>query len=125
MIYGVGVDLVEISRIKEILDKYYDRFLVKVYSSPEIEYCNDRAEPATHFAAKFAAKESFLKALGIGLYMGVNLTDVEVIHQLNGKPILRLHNSAKDMLIEIGISLINLSLSHTRTHACAVIILEK
>ena len=70
MIFGIGTDLVEVSRVEKILQKWGEKFLKKVFSQNEIEYCKKKAFPAIHFAARFAAKESFLKSLGIGLGMG-------------------------------------------------------
>jgi len=125
MIYGVGIDLVEVSRIEKILKERYEPFIKKVYSSSEIDYCNKKALPPIHFAARFAAKESFLKALGIGLGMGVNLKDIELINQLNDKPFLKIKNKAKEILTDAGITSVQVSVSHTKNYAGAVVILEK
>ncbi len=125
MIYGIGIDLIEVLRIEKILNKRYEPFTRKVYSSAEIDYCKKKPFPQIHFAARFAAKESFLKALGIGLGMGVSLTDIELINQMNEKPILKLHNKAKSIIIDEEIRSVQVSVSHTKNYAGAVVILEK
>jgi holo-[acyl-carrier protein] synthase len=125
MIYGVGTDLVDIIRIEKIIEKWGDRFIEKVYSHDEIDYCQKKACPAIHFAARFAAKESFLKSLGIGLGMGVGLKDIEMINNEQGRPILKLHNLAEELLSEAGVTAVHVSLTHTRKHASALVILEK
>jgi holo-[acyl-carrier protein] synthase len=125
MIYGVGTDLVDVIRIRKILEKWGDRFIGKVYSYNEIYYCQKKAFPPIHFAARFAAKESFLKSLGIGLGMGVGLKDIELLNNEQGSPHLKLHNRAEGVLREAGVTAVHVSLTHTRNHASAVVILEK
>lgn len=125
MIYGIGIDLVEVLRIEKLLRRWNDRFITKVYSADEAAYCTKKAFPAIHFAARFAAKESFLKSLGKGLGMGIALRDVELINQPDGKPILKIHNRAEDILREAGIKAIHVSVTHTSKYANAVVILEK
>jgi holo-[acyl-carrier protein] synthase len=125
MIYGIGIDLVEVLRIEKLLQRWNDRFIAKVYSADEADYCTKKAFPAMHFAARFAAKESFLKSLGKGLGMGIALRDVELVNQPDGKPILKIHNRAEGILREAGIKAIHVSVTHTRKYANAVVILEK
>jgi holo-[acyl-carrier protein] synthase len=125
MIFGIGTDLVEVSRVEKILQKWGEKFLKKVFSQNEIEYCKKKAFPAIHFAARFAAKESFLKSLGIGLGMGVKLQDIEVINNEKGSPTLKVHESIKARLDILGIHAIHISITHTQGHAQAVVILEK
>jgi holo-[acyl-carrier protein] synthase len=126
LIYGIGIDLVEVSRIERILAKWHDRFITKVYSSCEADYCKKKAFPHIHFAAAFAVKESFLKACGIGLWMGgIDLRDIELIHDLHGKPALKTNNRASVLLREAGIISTHVSLTHTDMYANAIVILEK
>ena len=125
MIYGIGTDLVEVSRIERILQRWGEHFVMKVYSHDEIDYCKRRASPAQHFAARFAAKESFLKSLGIGLGMGVSLKDIELINNQDGKPMLRIHRKAESILCEEGIKAVHVSVTHTNKYAHTVVILEK
>lgn len=125
MIYGIGTDFVEVSRIEKILQRWGDRFIGKVYSLDEIKYCQTKASPAMHYAARFAAKESFLKSLGIGLGMGVKLREIEVINNPQGRPVLKIHERIKDGLNKLGITAMHISITHTREHAHAIVILEK
>lgn len=125
MIHGIGTDFVEVSRLEKILQRWGDRFIGKVYSQNEINYCQNKAFPAMHYAARFAAKESFLKSLGIGLGMGVKLKEIEVINNPQGYPVLKIHEKIKDNLDKLGITAIHISITHTREHAHAIVILEK
>jgi holo-[acyl-carrier protein] synthase len=125
MIYGTGIDIVEIRRMAEIIARWGNRFVERVFASGEREYCQKRALPEMHYAARFAAKESLLKALGMGLGMGLSLPDIEVVSDLRGKPEVRLRGKAEDMLQRLGVSAVHVSLSHTRQHATAIVILEK
>ena len=86
MIYGTGIDIVEVRRMEEIIQKWGGRFVARVFSQGEISYCTSCALPAMHYAARFAAKESFLKSLGMGLGMGLCLRDIEVTSDRQGKP---------------------------------------
>jgi holo-[acyl-carrier protein] synthase len=125
MIYGIGIDLVENSRLEKIIEKWGTKFLNRVFSTGEIQYCGKHVQSSTHYGARFAAKESFLKALGLGLGMGVNLRDIEVMHDKNGKPVLSLCAGAKDLIEKKKITKIHLSLTHTKKYASAIVLLEK
>jgi holo-[acyl-carrier protein] synthase len=125
MICGIGIDLVENDRLAKIIDRWGLKFLQRVFSEGEINYCARHAQAAIHFSARFAVKESFLKALGIGLGMGVKLREIEVVHDKNGKPDLLLRGEAKAQIEKRNIEKIYLSLSHTRNYATAIVLLEK
>lgn len=125
MIYGIGIDLVENDRIEKIIAKWGGKFLERVFCENEIKYCARHVQFSLHYAARFAAKESFLKALGIGMGRGVHLKDVEVTHDAQGKPIILAHNQAALQLKKNKIAKIHLSITHTRTYAAAFLILEK
>ena len=125
MICGIGIDLVENGRLEKIINKWGIKFLNRVFSSGEIQYCDKHIQSAIHYGARFAAKESFLKALGIGLGMGVKLSDIEVIRDKNGKPFLALHGGAKVQIEKREITKIHLSLTHTKKYATAIVLLEK
>jgi holo-[acyl-carrier protein] synthase len=125
MIYGVGTDLVEVSRIERIIGKWRDRFIRRVYSEGEIRYCSRRACPALHFAARFAAKEAFLKGVGLGMTGGVAFRDVEVITGAEGNPELGFHGRAREMVDRAGITETHVSISHTERYAVAFVVLEK
>jgi holo-[acyl-carrier protein] synthase len=125
MIHGIGTDLVEVSRIERILKEWGDRFLDKVYAHDEIEYCKNKAFPAIHFAARFAAKESFLKSLGIGLGMGVGLREIEVSNNALGSPVLKMNEKVASILENLGVNVIHVSMTHTREYAHALVVLER
>jgi len=125
MIYGIGIDLVENIRMEKIINKWGTKFLTRIFSIGEIKYCGKHANSSTHYGARFAAKESFLKALGIGLGMGVKLSDIEVINDEKGKPVLVLCGEAKTQIEKRKITEIHLSLTHTQKYSTAMVLLEK
>ena len=125
MIVGIGIDLVEIRRIKRIIDRWGVRFTERVFSACESDYCEEKAFPAIHYAARFAAKEAFLKSFGIGLGMGVKMKEIEVRNASSGKPELALYGKAMEMIREQEIITSHLTLSHTREYAMAAVVLEK
>lgn len=125
MIYGTGIDIVEVQRMAGIIARWGNRFVERVFTPGEIAYCHNRALPAMHYAARFAAKESLLKSLGMGLGMGLSLQEIEVVSDQRGKPEVRLRGKAEGMLHSLGVSAMHLSLSHTRHAATAMVILEK
>ena len=115
---GLGVDIVDIARMEVIL-KRTPSFARRVFSEEERAYCEVRAVPAAHFAARFAAKEAVLKALGTGFSQGIGPRDVEVRRNAAGRPYVVLAGRAKEVALEQGITDLPLSLSHTRTEAVA------
>jgi holo-[acyl-carrier protein] synthase len=125
MISGMGVDLVEIDRIDKIIVRWGDRFVKKIFADEEISYCRKHALPAMHFAARFAAKEACLKALGIGLGMGVGLKEIWVFRSDKGVPSLIFMDKARMFMEKQAIKDAHLSLTHTRRHAMAMVVLEK
>ena len=125
MICGIGIDLVENGRLEKIIEKWGIKFLNRVFSAGEIHYCGKHIQSSPHYGARFAAKESFLKALGIGLGRGVKLSDIEVVHDKNGKPVLALCGGAKVQIEKREITKIHLSLTHTKKYATAIVLLEK
>lgn len=125
MIFGVGIDLVEVDRIEKILKRWEEKFLCRIYSAEEIRYCNRKARPAVHFAARFAVKEAFLKATGVGMGGGIGFRDIETCHDAKGKPLLRPAGGAEVFLDAHGIRSVHLTISHTNAHATAVVILER
>jgi holo-[acyl-carrier protein] synthase len=125
MVYGIGIDLVENERLAGIIERWGLKFLQRIFSSEEINYCSRHALAAMHYAARFAAKESFLKALGLGFGMGVRLQEIEVVHDNKGKPALVLLGGARIKIEERKITRICLSLTHTKRYASAIVLLEK
>jgi holo-[acyl-carrier protein] synthase len=125
MIQGIGIDMVENDRIEKIIRKWGQKFLQRVFSEEEINYCGRHIQASIHYGARFAAKEAFLKALGVGLGMGVKLRDIEVVHDDNGKPDLLLQDGASLQIKKRKIKKIHLSLTHTKNYATAIVLLEK
>jgi holo-[acyl-carrier protein] synthase len=124
MIVGTGIDIIEVSRVAEKLNKN-SGFREKVFSGYECAFCDQKPNAAQHFAARFAAKEAFLKATGKGLTIGYELSQVEVVEGDLGKPEIRLSGNFETLASENGWSKIHVSLSHVREIACAVVIIEK
>ena len=115
---GLGVDIVEIERMEGILERT-PAFAKRVFSQAEQDYCNKKANPATHFALRFAAKEAVVKALGTGLAEGIGVRDIEVNRAPNGKPSITLTGRALEIAQEQGIRDLSISLSYTHTDAVA------
>ena len=124
MIVGIGVDIVEIRRLREVLERQQDRFIRRVFTESEQEYCRAHRDPVPHYAARFAAKESLFKALGTGWAKGVSWKDAEVVRAAMRAPILVLHGRAEKLSQALGVQGIYLSLSHSGDSAVAVVILE-
>lgn len=125
MIAGTGVDIVEISRIKNAVNRWSDKFLHKVFTDNELKYSKQKKIPYQHLAARFAAKEAVLKAFGNGMFRRVEWSHVEILNDPLGKPLVKLHGAAKKMKDSKGITDIVISMSHTRTYAVANAILVK
>jgi holo-[acyl-carrier protein] synthase len=125
MIIGTGVDIVEIDRIKHLLDRFGERFMRRTYSTTEREYCAERPLPEQHYAARFAAKEAFVKAIGTGFTQRVIWRDISVVNEPSGQPTLVLNGRAKEIMDNLGATMSYVSLSHSKTHAVAVVVLEK
>ena len=125
MIYGIGIDLVMVKRIDEALRRWGERFQKKVFTAYEIDYCLQKRDPAPNFAARFAAKEAFVKALGLGMRRGVHWKDVEVRRGPLGKPILNLSGRALNICEQQKIGAHFLSLTHDHGYSSAMVVLEK
>ena len=122
-ILGIGTDLAEVDRIAESIARFGDRFLHRIYTPAEIAYVSSKANFAERYAARFAAKEAAAKALGTGLWSeaGVNWTDIEVTRAESGRPSLVFHQNAAKLTSGLRA---HLSLSHTKEHAMAQVVLE-
>ncbi len=121
MILSSGVDIIEISRISRVLDRYSHRFLRRVYTDGEIAYCRGRAP---NLAARFAAKEATMKALATGL-RAVSWKDVEITRRESGAPSVLLHGRAKQRAERLGVLDISLSLSHSQEYAVAFVVVQR
>ncbi len=124
MIIGTGIDIIEVHRVAEKVNKE-NGFREKVFSADEINYCERAADAAQRYAARFAAKEAFLKAGGGGLMLGYDLNEIEIQHNDEGKPELILTGNFKALASERGWNKIHVSISHVQAMACAVVIIEQ
>jgi holo-[acyl-carrier protein] synthase len=124
MIIGTGVDVVEITRFRKVMERLKDRFIQKLFTAGEQQFCLGHRDPVPHFAARFAAKEALFKALGTGWARGVTWLDVEVLRERQGAPALLLHGEAEKLSTGKGAHKVHLSLSHTDNWAVATVILE-
>ena len=118
-INGIGVDLVNIPRMRDVIDRWQDRFLQRVFTEQEIAYCRARRDPVPHFAARFAAKEATLKALGTGLSMGVNWRELEVRRERGGPPTMVLSGRCRAIAEARGGDRVLISLTHDGDYALA------
>jgi holo-[acyl-carrier protein] synthase len=123
MIIGTGIDIVEISRLKNAAKKWQKNFLSKIFTDNELEYSNEKTSSYQHLAARFAAKEAVLKALGSGLTSRMEWRDIEVWNEKSGKPNVRLSGEVERISQSKGVSNIIISMSHTRTYAVASVVL--
>ena len=119
--FTTGVDIIEIPRIKRVLDRYGQRFLNRVFTPAEIAYCRGRAP---NLAGRFAAKEAAMKALGTGV-RGVSWKDIEVIRADSGAPSLRLHGRAEKRAERLQVGEMSLSISHSREYAVAFVVTQR
>jgi holo-[acyl-carrier protein] synthase len=124
MIVGTGIDIAEVDRIAESITRFGDRFLHRIYTEGEIRYCESKANRFERYAARFAAKEAAMKALGTGWNHGVRWRDIEVTRQPGGRPTLVFHGKAAEFAARLGTTNIALSLTHTVAQAMAQVILE-
>lgn len=124
MIVGTGVDIVEVTRIRAAVERFGNRFLTRVFTPQEVEYCTSKPNAAERLAARFAAKEAGMKAIGTGLRHGVTWHDLEVVRGTAGKPSLRLTGKVAEFAARLGGKSVHLSLSHTEDQAIAFVILE-
>ena len=123
MILGTGVDLAEVARIRASIERYGDRFTRRVFTDLEIAYVERKANKYERYAARFAAKEAGMKAIGTGWRLGVRWQDFEVANLRSGKPTLRLHGVAARVAEKLGVRNIALSLTHTKELGTAHVIL--
>ena len=124
MIVGTGIDLAEVDRIQASIERHGDRFIKRIYTPNEIAYVERKANRFQRYAARFAAKEAGMKAIGTGWRRGVTWQDFEVANLPSGQPTLKLHGKAAQYAAELGVKRISLSLTHTAANGMAFVILE-
>ncbi len=116
---GIGTDITECLRIARMIERHGELFISRVYTPEEIKYCQSRKQATQHFTGRWAAKEAILKALGTGWRRGISWRDVEVRNELGGKPVVAVRGGVKDVVEQLGIREIQVSISHCRSHATA------
>jgi holo-[acyl-carrier protein] synthase len=121
--FGIGIDICEVHRFDRLKEK--KGFLEKIYSQEEIDYCMANKTSSQNLAVRFAAKESFLKALGTGLRKGVHLKEIIIEKDELGKPYIKLIGETRETFDKMGLSRIQLSLSHEKNNAIALVIIEE
>lgn len=124
MIKGLGIDTIELSRIERVYRRYPERFLERIFAPEERAYALRYTDPVPRLAARFAAKEACMKALGTGWNFGVRWKDIVVVNQRGGKPEMRLEGKAKIVFERMSGERIHVSLTHDREHASAIVIFE-
>src|SRR5580692_5886722 len=124
MIVGTGIDIAEVPRIEASIARFGVRFLHRIFTEDEIRYCESKANRIERYAARFAAKEASMKALGTGWNHGVRWRDIEVCRQPGGRPTIAFHGKAAEFAARLGAVHVALSLSHTVEQAIAQVILE-
>ena len=124
MIVGTGVDLAEVPRIRASIERFGEKFISRIFTSGEIAYVERKANKYERYAARFAAKEAGMKAIGTGWRHGVTWKDFEVTNLPTGKPTLRFHGVAAEIANRLGVTNVTLSITHTAELGMAHVILE-
>ncbi|TVR49435.1 MAG: holo-[acyl-carrier-protein] synthase [Puniceicoccaceae bacterium] len=122
-VLGLGLDLIEVERIRGVWDRQGDRFLNRIFTREELDYCLGMKHPHKHLAARFAAKEAVSKAFGTGIGGAFGWTSASIYHAPGGRPLVRLDERGADLLRRLGGRSVLLSLSHTEGHAAAVAVI--
>ncbi len=118
-IIGIGIDITECLRIARMIERHGELFIDRVYTPVESKYCQSRKQATQHFTGRWAAKEAILKALGTGWRRGISWRDMEIRNEPGGKPSVALRGGAKEVVEQLGITEIQITISHCRTYATA------
>lgn len=124
MIVGIGTDIIEVRRIQEAIDKYGDRFVKRLFTEIEIEYCSARKAAPLHYAGRFAAKEAAFKAMGRGWGGDISWKEIEVRNEPSGAPRIYFHGKALGLVTEKKMTQAHVTISHIETYATAVVVIE-
>ncbi|EQA47318.1 holo-[acyl-carrier-protein] synthase [Leptospira broomii serovar Hurstbridge str. 5399] len=122
---SIGNDIVENDRIRDLLEKHGERFLKRVFSETEIQYCTGRKDPVPHLSGRFCVKEAFIKAIEAGEKVALDMREIELFGKEFGKKELVLHGKSKELFIEKGYSGVSVSISHAENYSTAVVVLYK
>ena len=120
MIIGIGIDIIDIKRIKRMMEQYGDRFFERILTENEIKYCKSFSKPDLHFAGRFASKEAYSKSIGTGISKQFGWKDIEILNDALGKPYI--HHIVENQYSKF---IYNVSISHTDEYACAVVTCEE
>jgi holo-[acyl-carrier protein] synthase len=123
MIAGIGIDLIEVEKIAASIGS--ESYLRKVFTEDEIKECRSVSNSAERFAGKFAAKEACMKAVGKGIRQGIWFTQIEVLNEESGAPYVRVNGEMEASMKEMGVKTIHISVTHTKSTAAAIVILEQ
>jgi len=121
-VIGIGTDITECLRIAKMIERHAESVVNRVYTPREIHYCQTRKQSTEHFTGRWAAKEAVLKALGTGWRRGIGWRDVEILNEADGRPVVYVHGGVKHVVEQLGITRLQVSISHCRTHAIALAI---
>lgn len=124
MIFGIGIDLIEVERVANKIGKDAG-FKEFVFTQKEMDYCELMTHKFEHYAARFAAKEAFLKAIGTGWKNGINFNEIEITNDSDGKPGISFLGKTAEIIAELNLLTISVSISHLKTMATAVVVIEK
>jgi len=124
MIVGIGIDIAVVPRIRQSIERFGKRFVERIFTDGEQRYCDSKANRMERYAARFAAKEAAMKALGTGWNHGVRWRDCEVVRMPGGRPSIAFHGRAAEFAAKLGVKNAALSISHTQDQAIAQVILE-
>lgn len=125
MIVGTGIDIAEVDRIRKSIERFGSRFIERIYTAGERAYVERKANRYERYAARFAAKEAGMKAIGTGWRRGVTWHDFEVVNERSGRPALRFHGAAARVAADLGVTRVQLSLTHTAAQGMAFVVLER
>jgi len=118
-IIGIGSDITECLRIARMIERYGELFIHRVYTTAEVSYCQSRKQATQHFAGRWAAKEAVLKALGTGWRRGISWRDIEIRSDPNGRPVVAVRGAVRDIVEELGVGQLQVTISHCRAYAVA------
>ena len=124
VIGGIGIDIVKIERFTRALERWGNRLRARVFTPQELSICNAKAHPSRHLALRFAAKEAFLKALGMGMFQGIAWTEIEIVNDPSGRPLMNVRGEAERICRQKGITKIFVSISHEAEYGVAHVLLE-
>ena len=122
MIVGLGTDIVEIKRIKKMIDRHGQHFLERVYTEAEVTYCSRKKHASESYAGRWAAKEAVMKTLGTGFIKGVHFVEIEVQVLKSGKPVIKLHGTTAEVAQGLGVNEVLITISHCKEYATATAI---